>query len=381
MKKLLAIILSVIMLLSLSACGGEGAKWTDDGQISISKSAVEKIISGEFTKPKNIILIIGDGMGENDIKATEIYSEDKFSFGLVLNQIKNQGYAMTHSADNEITDSAASGTALSTGVKTSNGIIGKDPQGNDLKTMAELAREYGKKVGIITNESIHGATPSTFTVHNASRDNRKEIINSFIRFKPDVLMGADYDDVFVKLNDDERAMFENEYVVAKDFSRFETALATDPNCEKPFIGFIEEYSSIPSYNLALSVKTAFDRLKNDKGFFLMVESAGTDKFGHGNDMNGKIASVVTLDSTVAAALLFMKENPDTLLVITSDHETGGVKEPTGNEKYVSDLLTTDSHTAVNVKIFAVGKGSEYFGGKTVDNTDIAKFLIGAIKGE
>ena len=113
----------------------------------------------------------------------------------------------------------------------------------------------------------------------------------------------------------------------------------------------------------------------------MVESAGTDKFGHGNDMNGKIASVVTLDRTVAAALLFMKENPDTLLVITSDHETGGVKEPTGNEKYVSDLLTTDSHTAVNVKIFAVGKGSEYFGGKTVDNTDIAKFLIGAIKGE
>lgn len=381
MKKLLAIILSVTMLLSLSACGRGKADWTDDGQISISKSAIEKIINGEFTKPKNIILIIGDGMGENDIKATEIYSEDKFSFGLVLNQIKNQGYAMTHSADNEITDSAASGTALSTGVKTNNGIIGKDPQGNDLKNMAELAREYGKKVGIITNESIHGATPSAFTVHNASRDNRKEIINSFIRFKPDVLMGADYDDVFVKLEDDERAIFENEYVVAKNFSRFEKALSTDPNCEKPFIGFIEEYSSIPSYNLALSVKTAFDRLKNDKGFFLMVESAGTDKFGHGNDMNGKIASVVTLDRTVAAALLFMKENPDTLLIITSDHETGGVKEPTGNEKYISDLLTADSHTAANVKVFAVGKGSEYFSGKTVDNTDVAKFLIKAIKGE
>ena len=135
MKKLLAIILSVIMLLSLSACGGK-ADWTDDGQISISKSAVEKIISGEFTKPKNIILIIGDGMGENDIKATEIYSEDKFTFGLVLNQIKNQGYVTTHSADNEITDSAAAGTALSTGVKTNNGIIGKDPLGNVLNTMA-----------------------------------------------------------------------------------------------------------------------------------------------------------------------------------------------------------------------------------------------------
>ena len=381
MKKLLAIILSVIMLLSLSACGVGKADWTDDGQISISKSAIEKIIDGEFTKPKNIILIIGDGMGENDIKAAEIYSEDKFAFGLVLNQIKNQGYVTTHSADNEITDSAAAGTALSTGVKTNNGIIGKDPQGNDLKTMAELAREYGKKVGIITNESIHGATPSTFTVHNDSRDNRKEIVNSFIRFKPDVLMGVDYDDVFLKLNDDERAIFENEYVVAKNFSGFETALATDHDAEKPFIGFLEQYSSIPSYNLAQCAKTAFDRLKNEKGFFLMIESAGTDKFGHGNDMKGKIASVVTLDRTVAAALLFMKENPDTLLIITSDHETGGVKEPTGDEKYISDLLTTDSHTATNVKAFAVGKGSEYFSGKTVDNTDVAKFLIKAIKGE
>ena len=218
-------------------------------------------------------------------------------------------------------------------------------------------------------------------MHNDSRDNRKEIVNSFIRFKPDVLMGVDYDDVFLKLNDDERAIFENEYVVAKNFSRFETALATDPDAEKPFIGFLEQYSSIPSYNLAQCAKTAFDRLKNEKGFFLMIESAGTDKFGHGNDMKGKIASVVTLDRTVAAALLFMKENPDTLLVITSDHETGGVKEATGNEKYLSDLFTADSHTSANVKVFAVGKGSEYFSGKPVDNTDVAKYLIKAIKGE
>ncbi len=381
MKKLSALILSLLIIFSLSACKGSTAEWTADGQISISKSAVNDILNSDFETPKNVILIIGDGMGENDIKAADIYSKDKFSFGLILNQIKNQGYVKTHSADNEITDSAASATALSTGVKTNNGLIGKDPQGNDLKTMAELARENGKKVGIITNEDFHGATPSAFTVHNSSRDNRKEIVNSFIRFKPDVLMGTDYDGIFVKLDDEERAIFQNDYVCAKDFSRFEKALATDPNAQKPFIGFIEQYSSVPSYNLAQAIKVAFDRLKNDNGFFLMVESAGTDKFGHSKDMNGKIASVITLDRTVAAALLFIKENPDTLLIITSDHETGGIKVPTGNEKYVSDLLTTDSHTATDVKVFAVGKGSEYFNGKTVDNTEVASFLIDAVKGE
>ncbi len=379
MKKILAIILVLLLAFSLTACR-DNSGWTDDGQINITKSAVEDIINGEFEPPKNIIFIIGDGMGVNDIEATEIYSEKKFDFGLVINQIKNQGLATTYSADNKVTDSAASGTALSTGVKTNNGFIGKDPQGNDLKTMAELARECGKKVGIITNEDINGATPSAFTVHSDSRDNRKEIINKFIAFKPDVLMGVDYNSVFVALNDEERQMFENDYVVAKKFEDFETAAATDPEAKKPFIGFIEKYSSVASYNLAQSAKFAFDRLKNDNGFFVMIESAGTDKAGHNKDMNGKIASVVTLDRAVAAALLFMKENPDTLLIITSDHETGGVLKPTGNEKYLNDLCTTSSHTATDVKVFAVGKGSEYFKDKTVDNTDIAKFLINAIKG-
>ncbi|MBR5223833.1 MAG: alkaline phosphatase [Clostridia bacterium] len=379
MKKILAIILVVVLLISLSACGEKNG-WTDDGKINLTESSVLEIINGEFKTPKNIIFIIGDGMGVNDIETTEIYSEEKFPFGLVINQIKNQGLSTTASADSKITDSAASATALSTGVKTNNGFIGKDPQGNDLKTMAELARECGKKVGIITNEDINGATPSGFTVHSDSRDNRKEIINKFINFKPDVLMGVDYNSVFVALNDEERQMFENDYVVAKKFEDFETAAATDPEAQKPFIGFIEKYSSVASYNLAQSAKFAFDRLKNDNGFFVMIESAGTDKFGHNKDMNGKIASVVTLDRTVAAALLFMKENPDTLLVVTSDHETGGVRKPTGNEKYLSDLFTTGSHTATKVKVFAVGKGSEYFNGETVDNTDIAKFLIDAIKG-
>ena len=137
---------------------------------------------------------------------------------------------------------------------------------------------------------------------------------------------------------------------------------------------------MPSNNLAQCAEVALKRLKNDNGFFLMIESSGTDKFGHKNNMSGKLNSVVTLDRTVAAVLKFMEKNPDTLLLITSDHETGGVKLPEGDED-LKDLLTLTEHTATPVRVFAVGEGSEYFSGKTVDNTDIAKFLIKAIKGE
>ncbi len=382
MKKLLAIILSLFMILGFTACGkDEPEGWYTEGEITVTKKQVQKIINGKFTTPKNVIIIIGDGMGPNDITLAEDEVQGVYDFGLVLNQIKNHGLAKTHSANADVTDSAASGTALSTGQKTNNGYIGKDVNGNDIQTMAELAREMGKKVGIITDEAISGATPTAFTVHNESRYNTQQLINSMIKFKPDVLMGEDYNSVFMALGEEEREIFENEYLVAKDFARYKDILDTDPNCEKPFLGFLDGYSSVASYNLANCAEVAFKRLQNEKGFFLMIESAGTDKFGHSNDIEGKLNSVVTLDRTVAAALKFMEKNPDTLLIITSDHETGGVKLKDENTKYLSELLTVTEHTATPVRVFGVGKGTEYFKGKTVDNTDIAKFVIKALKGE
>lgn len=386
MKKLLAIILSLLLILTFSACGGKEEKaepqgWYTEGEIRITEKQVKSIINGKFKTPKNVIVIIGDGMGPNDITLAEEHADGVYDFGLVLNQIKNCGFATTHSASDEVTDSAASGTALATGVKTNNGYIGKDPNGNDLINIVELARSVGKKVGIITDEVISGATPTAFTVHNDSRSNTAQLINSMIAAKPDVLMGKDYNSVFMVLGEAEREIFDNEYLVAKDFKRFKEVLDTDKECEKPFLGFLDGYSSISTYNLANCAEVAFNRLKNDKGFFLMIESSGTDKYGHGNDINGKLNSVVTLDRTVAAALKFMEQNPDTLLIVTSDHETGGVKLPTGDNKYLSDLLTVTEHTATPVRVFGVGKGTEYFKDKTVDNTDIAKFLFSVIKGK
>ncbi len=382
MKKLLAILLTLVLVLGLFVCGsGEAEPTNPSAQSNITEEQLREIIGGEFTTPKNIIILIGDGMGANDIELARQYAQGVYDFGLALDLIKNHGLATTHSASHAITDSAASGTALSTGVKTNNGYIGKDPDGNDLQTMAELARQYGKKIGIITDEDICGATPSAFVAHNISRDNRKEITNAMIKFRPDVLMSVDHDSTYFLLDTEGRDIFNHEYVVAKDFRRFETALASDPNCEKPFWGFLEGFSSVASDNLAQCTEVALQRLQNENGFFLMIESAGTDKFGHRGDMTGKLNSVVTLDRTVVAILQFMKENPDTLLVITSDHETGGVQLPVTGEERLNDLLTVTEHTDTPVRVFGVGKGTEYFSGKTIDNTDIAKFLISAIKGE
>ncbi|MBO5357729.1 MAG: alkaline phosphatase [Clostridia bacterium] len=380
MKKFLAIILSLFLVLSFSACGEKQAENGEESKVSL-KEQLQGVINSEFETPKNIIFIIGDGMGPNDITLAEEHADGVYEFGLALNLIKNHGLATTHSASDEVTDSAASGTALATGIKTNNGYIGKDTNGNDIINMAEIARAAGKKVGIITDEVISGATPTAFTVHNISRSNTAELVNSMIKFKPEVLMGKDYNSVFMTLDEDEREIFENDYVVAKKFNGFKGAMDSDPNCEKSFLGFLSGYSSVASDELAISAELAFERLKNDKGFFLMIESSGTDKYGHSNDIKGKLNSVVTLDRTVAAALKFMEKNPDTLLIITSDHETGGVKLPDQDTKYLSDLLTVTSHTATPVRVFGVGKGTEYFKDKTVDNTDIGKFVISAITGQ
>ena len=393
MKKILSVILAVFMILGVTSCGKEQNAdtssiaqntyngWYTEGDVSITKDEIAAIVNGEFTQPKNVIVIIGDGMGPNDLTLTEKYLDSTFDFGLAVNQIKDHGLCTTHSASDDITDSAASATALSTGVKTNNKTIGKDPNGNDLKNLSEYAREAGKKVGIVTDDELSGATPSAFVVHNTDRYNSKELTNSMIKFKADVFMCQDHTSVSALLDSDARKIFDNEYLVAKKFDRFKETLDTDPESKKPFIGFLSGYSTMASNELSQCAEVALKRLKNDKGFFLMIESCGTDKYGSRNNMSGKLNSVVTLDRTVATVLKFMKDNPDTLLIVTSDHETGGVKLPEKEGQSMNELLTTKEHTAAPVRVFAVGKGSEYFSGKTIDNTDIAKFLIKTIKGE
>lgn len=392
MKKLLSIILSLFIIISAFAgCGPSEvsnltgkeieipALWYDETPVTMTKAELDEILSMNFTTPKNVIVMISDGMGPNDITIAEKYSEYCFEFGLILNQIKNHGFATTYCANSDITDSAAAGTALATGVKTNLEYVGVDPNGNTLKNITEIARENGKRVGVVTNDSMLGATPSAFTIHALSRDDEKAIANAYMDSLPDVLMGHEFSAFRKALTKENREKLET-YAFAKKFYDINETLSQDPKVDLPLIAFSEDPIMKPnSYDLSEMTETALKRLKCQNGFFLMVENTTTDDAGHSNNMMGKISGVVNFDRAIAVVLKFMKENPDTLLIITSDHETGGVQLPKGDEKPDNSLFTSEEHTATNVRVFGVGYGSEYFSGKTIDNTDIAKFAINAVK--
>ena len=358
-----------------SGCRATPQKWVTTGRESITLSELNQILSLPFQKPKNVILMIGDGMGPNDIILAENHSSSRFSFGLILNQIVNTGFSTTHSASSSVTDSAAAGTALATGVKTNNGRLGVSPEGKDLKNISEYAREKGKKVGIVTNDKATGATPAAFAVHVNSRDFTSLIAGQLVAFAPDVFMGQNYD-AFSKLN-------LKKFVVTKDIDNYGSVLNQyNTTCERPFWGFASYNTTYNKSNLNYCTDIALHYLKkcSPNGFFLMVENTTCDNAGHNKNIEGKLNGVVSLDRAIVPVLKFMKENPDTVLVIVSDHECGGVTIPAGNYSLNSSLFTTSSHTGVPVRTFAVGYGTEYFKDRTVDNTDIGKFLINAVCG-
>lgn len=385
MKKLLSFLIALLISISLCACDQpaavpetapstepvvtEPAKvWYQEGTVEITAQQVDSIVNGEFTAPKNVILLIGDGMGANDIAICSQYGQNNYDFGLVLERIPHHGLATTRSANKKVTDSAASGTALATGTKTNNGMLGLDPKGNPLKNISEVAREMGKKVGIVTDDNIGGATPSAFLVHNEDRENYDEIFTAALDFGPDVYIGKVAFERYTEAA-------EKGYNAASRFQQIDYTFSQSDDLSKPFVAFNSGYSTNVSNELSQCTQLALELLQNEKGFFLMVESCGTDKYGHSNNIKGKLNSVTTLDRTLAAILLFMEKNPDTLLIVTSDHETGGVKLPKDADSVTDALFTTENHTDTKVRVFAVGQGSEYFHDKTIDNTDIGKFII------
>ncbi|MFA7577866.1 MAG: alkaline phosphatase, partial [Candidatus Muiribacteriota bacterium] len=213
---------------------------------------------------KNVIYLIGDGMSISTITLSRIMKEASLSF----DDFPFVGFASTHSADANITDSAAAGTALATGFKTKNGMIGVTPDNKARKTILEAAKEAGKKVGIVTTTTISHATPASFTSHVSSRSKEQDIAKQQLELKPNVMLGgglrffeslfddaksAGYD---VVLNSEELIKSSNDYVLG-------VFTSSHMNYD------IDREASEPS--IALMVRKAIDLLNNDKGFFLIVE--------------------------------------------------------------------------------------------------------------
>jgi len=336
----------------------------------------EKIIKAK--QPKNIILLIGDGMG-----AAQVYAGYTAKKGIMnMTSMPVSGFSVTYSASDYITDSGAGATALSSGVKTKNGSIGVDTNGQPVETILEMAEKRGLSTGLVSTSSITHATPASFIAHTPSRSKYSDIALDFLRTDIDVFIGGGYNSFAqradsLNLIDSLKA---RGYFVARDLKdvnvqstkRLAALLANEhmPRMSKGRGNMLPEATE-----LALAMLD-----KNDKGFFIMIEGSQIDWGGHGNDVSYVIDEMVDFDNAVGKALEFASKDGETLVIVTADHETGGFSIMGGSIDTgdVQGAFLNKDHTAVMVPVFAYGPGSGIFTG-VQDNTDIFKKCVKLLK--
>lgn len=318
--------------------------------------------------PKNIILLIGDGMGVTHLHAGLTANHGR----LFIENLKYMGLTKTNSANGYITDSAAAGTALATGTKTFKGAIAVDVDKQPLKTILEEAEEIGLATGLVSTSAITHATPASFIAHEESRNSYENIAADFLDTDIDVFIGGGYKHFTER--EDGRNLVEDlknkGYRVEQDLDKIKKvkkgklAGLTAPEHN----GRMDERGNM----LPASTQTAIDILNNNnKGFFLMVEGSQIDWGGHAGSTVYIVEDMLDFDRTVGVALEFAAKDKETLVIVTSDHETGGMSVLEGDYETgtVKGEFTTGGHTGVMVPVFAYGPGAEKFIG-IMDNTDI-----------
>jgi len=322
-----------------------------------------------FEQPKNLILLIGDGMGLTQVCAG--WTAD--GGNLNLEKCSHVGLQKTYSANAYITDSGASGTAMATGVKTFNGSIGVDTAGNPVTSILELAEQAGLASGLISTSSITHATPASFIAHIRNRNRYQAIAADFLKTDIDVIIGGGRNH-FTRRWDGQNLLDSfrvREYHVADNLD-----VIREINSGK-LVCLTDTMHCPPAANgrgdmLPQAAEQALRILdQNKKGFFMMIEGSQIDWAAHEGNTQYLISEVLDFDETIGKVLDFAEKDGETLVVITADHETGGMALTGGNIQTgsVSAVYATDGHSAVMVPVFAWGPGAELFAG-IYENTDI-----------
>ena len=368
----------------------------------------------EAPKVKNVIYLIGDGMGAGAISSL-LLSEDAQT-GFEMAQVI--GLSETCSANNYVTDSAAGGTALATGTRTNNGYVGAGPDGEQLTSVLRKAQTYGMKTGIVVNTTLTEATPGAFYAGVTSRKMVYDIAKQFTESEVDLAIGGGLDHFIGRPDslDLTATLINKGYDV---YLNWETVLKTESD---KFVGILPLYDlhrreenngtasaaegqevclaaqlaslnedvnathlSEPTVYLEKATAKALEVLSrnNENGFFLMIESAIIDGYGHNNDGEGMVVEMKEFDCTLRQMIEYVNQHPETLLVVTADHETGGTGvyyngNTPGNEGPLKMKFSTSGHTGTVVPIFAYGAGAENFAG-VMKNTDIPKKIDELIK--
>ncbi|MBQ3183249.1 MAG: alkaline phosphatase [Clostridia bacterium] len=345
-----------------------------DGKVN--RDLVFAVKNTAYTEPKNIIYMIGDGTGFNIIEAAEnIYHESLYMDKLAMNYIPYLTHQTTYSSSNYITDSAAGGTALATGYKTANGAVAVDAEKREepYKTVLELAAEKGMSTGIVVTKSVTDATPAAYSSHAYERGLYDEIAEQqtemMIKGDLDLLLGGG------------SLYFNDDYCIENGIN-YTTKKAELKNTPLPLLG-LYDYDSMDTFDenqptLAEMTDRAIELLSEDEnGFFLMVEGSQIDVFNHDNKLEEASHEVYEFDKAVIEALEFAVKNPDTLIIITADHETGGLyipMDPTPDNIKRDSQYTSGGHTERAVPVYALGAGVEEGLDGILENTDIAAYV-------
>ena len=330
--------------------------------------------------PKNVVLMIGDGMGVAHLSLTRI-AETGGREKLNIDSMPIGGFARTYSADSLITDSAAAATALATGCKTKNGMISTTPDGTPISTILEILQKKGLSTGLVTTTTITHATPAGFGAHTSSRGDESDIAPQYIDKKIDVLLGGGRA-FFIPRGEPRSMRKDSRNLISEAKSAgYQTVETKDQLMALKGgrvlglfqMGHLTTNASEPS--LAEMTGVALELLaKGDKGFFLMVEGGQIDFAAHANSADGVIKQVTGFDDAVGRVLQFARQRGDTLVIVTADHETGGLSlcypEKNSGRRFAAKWGAM-GHSASDVPVFAEGPGSLKFSGLQ-NNTDIPK---------
>ena len=323
--------------------------------------------------PKYVFLFIGDGMSTPQRMIADEFSRKLGKGQLAINTLPIHATTRTCSANSLVTDSAAAATAIACGERTNNGMIGQDPKGKKLVSLAEVARDKGKKVGIVTSVTINHATPAGFYGHRKSRSEMYAIGLDLIASKFDYFGGGGV----AKYNDKKSPLYKGSiYDLAAKAGYKVIGTRKDLLSLKPGAGKVLAYGvkdNILPYaidrrdqsvaTLAEFTAKGIEMLQdNPKGFFMMVEGGAIDYAGHANDAATNLREVLAFDEAVKVALKFMEKHPnETLIVVTGDHETGGMTmgfAGTGYALYMDRLINqTCSAGAFTAKIAKMKKAN------------------------
>ena len=352
-----------------------------DGSNEMNGEVLAALESASFQEPKNIIFMIGDGMGYGIIEAAQAaYGDQLWEGTLAMNHMPVVSSHITYSASDAITDSAAGGTALATGYKTSNSTISMNWKATEsYQTTLEVAAALGKSTGIIATKAVTDATPASFTSHVGGRSLQEEIagiqLQKMMDGELDLILGGGR--MYYEAAENADLLSESQ----KKGVTYTTDWQETVSASLPLIGLYgeeeldTEAEEIPY--LANMTAKALELLSEDEdGFFLMVEGSQIDSYGHNNNLEEELEELYAFDCAVAVAMRYVALHPDTVLIVTADHETGGMQLPKDlSKENLSEIYYTKAdHSSRSVPVYAVGYRTAELAGRINENADIAAFV-------